>query len=37
MRANRIADLLCKNQFENVYSLKGGFDAWQKQGLPIKK
>ena len=37
MRANRIADLFCKNQFENVYSLKGGFDAWQKQGLPIKK
>ena len=36
-RANRIAELLCRNQFENVYTLKGGFDAWQKAGLPIKK
>jgi len=36
-RSNRIAELLCRNQFENVYCLKGGFDAWQKAGLPIKK
>jgi len=36
-RSNRIAELLCRNQFENVYTLKGGFDAWQKAGLPIKK
>ena len=36
-RSNRIAELLCRNQFQNVYCLKGGFDAWQKAGLPIKK
>lgn len=36
-RSNTTAELLCKNQFENVYSLKGGFDAWQKAGLPINK
>ena len=36
-RSNRIAELLCRNQFQNVYTLKGGFDAWQKAGLPIKK
>ena len=36
-RSNTTAELLCKNHFENVYSLKGGFDAWQKAGLPINK
>jgi len=36
-RSNRIAELLCRNQFKNVYTLKGGFDAWQKAGLPITK
>ena len=36
-RSNRIAELLCRNKFENVYCLKGGFDAWQKAGLPITK
>ena len=36
-RSNRIAELLCRNEFENVYCLKGGFDAWQKAGLPITK
>ena len=36
-RSNRIAELLCRNQFENVYCLKGGFDTWQKAGLPITK
>ncbi|MCS5592829.1 MAG: rhodanese-like domain-containing protein [Gammaproteobacteria bacterium] len=37
MRSNTTAELLCKNQFKDVYSLKGGFDAWQKAGLPINK
>lgn len=37
MRSKTTAELLCKNQFENVYNLKGGFDAWQAAGLPIKK
>ena len=36
-RSDRTADLLCKNGFQNVYSLKGGFNAWQKAELPIKK
>ena len=36
-RSNRISELLCRSQFENVYCLKGGFDAWQKAGLPITK
>ena len=36
-RSDRTADLLCKNEFQNVYSLKGGFNAWQKAELPIKK
>ena len=36
-RSTITAELLCKNQFENVYSLQGGFDAWQKAGLPINK
>jgi len=36
-RSNRIAELLCRNLFQNIYTLKGGFDAWQKAGLPIKK
>jgi rhodanese-related sulfurtransferase len=36
-RADRTADLLCKNKFQNVYSLKGGFNAWKKAELPIKK
>ena len=36
-RSNPIADLLSRNQFENVYCLNGGFDAWQKAGLPITK
>ncbi len=37
MRSKTSAELLCKNQFNHVYSLKGGFDAWQAAGLPVKK
>lgn len=37
VRSKTTAELLCKNQFDHVYSLKGGFDAWQTAGLPIKK
>jgi len=36
-RSKSTAELLCKNQFDNVYSLKGGFDAWKSAGLPIDK
>ena len=37
MRSKTTAELLCKNQFDHVYNLKGGFDAWKTAGLPIKK
>lgn len=36
-RSSHIAGLLTRNNFEQVYSLKGGFKAWQKANLPIKK
>ncbi len=35
-RSAHIAGLLTRNEFENVYSLKGGFQAWKKAKLPIK-
>ena len=36
MRSGQIASLLCNNSFQNVYILKGGFNAWQKADLPIQ-
>ena len=36
-RADRIADILSKNDFQKVSSLKGGFNAWLKADLPIEK
>ncbi len=36
-RSKATAELLSKNQFDRVYNLKGGFDAWQAAGLPINK
>ena len=36
-RSDHIASLLCKNEFKNVHHLKGGFNAWLKAELPIKK
>ena len=36
-RSDRIADILSKNDFQNVSSLKGGFNAWLKADLPIQK
>ncbi|ABL02645.1 Rhodanese domain protein [Candidatus Ruthia magnifica str. Cm (Calyptogena magnifica)] len=35
-RSAHIAGLLTRNEFKNVYSLKGGFQAWKKAKLPIK-
>ena len=35
-RSGHIAGLLTRNEFENVYSLKGGINAWNKANLPIK-
>ncbi|MDC0181248.1 rhodanese-like domain-containing protein [Candidatus Thioglobus sp.] len=36
-RSDRIADILSKNDFQKVSSLKGGFNAWAKADLPIKR
>ena len=36
-RSDRIADILSKNDFQKVSSLKGGFNAWLKAELPIEK
>ena len=36
-RSDRIADSLSKSDFQKVYSLKGGFNAWLKAELPIQK
>ncbi len=36
-RSTHIARLLTRNNFEQVYSLKGGILAWKKANLPIKK
>ena len=37
MRSAMAADLLSKNQFQHVYSLKGGMSAWEGEGLPTAK
>ena len=36
-RSASICNILTKNDFEEVYSLKGGFDAWISDNLPISK
>jgi len=36
-RSSHIAGLLTRNNFEQVYNLKGGMLAWQRANLPIKK
>ena len=36
-RSDRIADILSKNDFKKVSSLKGGFNAWLKADLPIQR
>ncbi|HIC40584.1 Rhodanese-related sulfurtransferase [hydrothermal vent metagenome] len=35
-RSSHIAGLLTRNNFEQVYNLKGGIQAWKKANLPIK-
>ena len=35
-RSAHIAGLLTRNEFEQVYSLRGGINAWKKANLPIK-
>lgn len=36
-RSTSISNILTKNDFDEVYSLKGGFDAWISDNLPISK
>ena len=36
-RSKSICSILTKNDFDKVYSLKGGFDAWISDNLPISK
>ncbi|MBE8189756.1 MAG: rhodanese-like domain-containing protein [Candidatus Thioglobus sp.] len=36
-RSGHISGLLTRNNFEQVYNLKGGLNAWRKANLPIKK
>lgn len=36
-RSAHIASMLSNNNFDNVFSLKGGITAWEKANLPIKK
>ena len=35
-RSAHIAGLLTRNEFEQVYNLKGGINAWKKANQPIK-
>mgnify|MGYP001599548916 FL=1 len=35
-RSAHIAGLLTRNEFENVYNLKGGIQAWKRAKMPIK-
>ena len=36
-RSDQISGFLFKNEFQNISSLKGGFNAWLKAELPIQK
>jgi rhodanese-related sulfurtransferase len=35
-RSSHIAGLLTRNEYENVYNLKGGIQAWKRAKLPVK-
>jgi rhodanese-related sulfurtransferase len=37
MRAGQAIRLLLKNQFTQVYQLKGGIAAWQEASLPLER
>ncbi len=36
-RANKVAGVLKKQEFTNLYTLTGGLAAWQKENLPLDK
>lgn len=35
-RSSHIAGVLTRNEYENVYNLKGGIQAWKRAKLPVK-
>ena len=35
-RSAHIAGVLTRNEYENVYNLKGGIQAWKRAKLPVK-
>lgn len=37
VRASTAANILIKNNFDNVYSLRGGFEAWLQENLPVER
>ena len=37
VRSATISNMLSKNSFNEVYSMKGGFEAWVSDNLPIVK
>ena len=37
VRSATISNMLSKNSFLEVYSMKGGFDAWVSDNLPVVK
>ena len=36
-RSATISNMLSKNSFQEVYSMKGGFEAWVSDNLPVVK
>jgi len=36
-RSGHAASMFTKSNFQNVYNLKGGFNAWRRSDLPIRK
>lgn len=37
VRSTTISNILSKNNFNEVYSMKGGFEAWVSDNLPVVK
>ena len=36
-RSNNSRNLMLQNDFQNVYNVIGGFQAWEKAGYPVNK
>lgn len=36
-RANRVASILRRNNFKNIYVLSGGMLSWEKENLPVER